>query len=147
MSPGLQRSLAFNENLRVSDFVLTGCREFYSEGTTNFHKMYAIKDLLHNKPKFNEHLRTKMFVLGFDIYTVMTTSGKTPNNQRDKYYRIILSGFGRSLSQINMNMGLEIAGGDCIRGTENITDSFYYTEIELVVSKGYFKISSNIYSI
>lgn len=98
--------------------------------------MYNIKDLIHNSPKGNEILRTKMYVLGFDFYATLTTNDNPPKlDSEDPYYSTVISGYSRKMSKINLHRGEE-----CYKNTENITHHLYYTELDLIVSKGAYNL-------
>lgn len=128
--------LAYDENLQVSTFVLSGCKELLITKTNKF-KMFPIKDLIHNSPRNNEIVRTQMYMAGFDMYTALTTSSKRPNYEEDSFYHSVINGYGRKKSQINMNNGEE-----CYFRKENLTHQIYYTQLDLVLTKGKFIIFS-----
>lgn len=129
----LSGCFAFNENIRVTDFY--ECEEVLVK-TEDIQQSFPISCLWNNEINDKEVLRMKLFVLGMDMHIELGVGddfGKT-------HHGIYISGnIGNPNWAIKSGIA-EVTGKEWGPAKEAITthliDSFFYTELYLVVTKG-----------
>lgn len=117
---------AFDKNIRISD--LAGCRELVLDGYNNYQLTVPISSFSNNVVNPNEKLRMKFYVIGYEIIIQFLNS----KNNIDLFSAI--AGYERRFCNIGYadTGAFVVPPADCLKHT----NSFYYTEFTLVLTKG-----------
>ncbi|KAL5286912.1 hypothetical protein ACFFRR_008110 [Megaselia abdita] len=125
---------AYDENIKVTDFY--ECEEVFLK-SEDVNDVYQISCLWNNRIDDNEVLRIKLFVLGFDMHIRLSVG----EDFSKEHHGIYING--------NMQSGIALVNGNNWgpakeEKTTNLTDSFFYTEMFLVVTKdGWINLSEH----
>lgn len=129
---------AYDEDIQISD--LSGCREIRLNGRNNNEWTVPISSLSNIKMNPNETFRMKLFAIGYDFNIYF----KEANNSVK--FLATITGWNRSTCGLCIGNDCNIPFAkltqvDCT----NLTNSFYYTEFQVVITKGEFFFFWNTY--
>lgn len=127
----------YNKTIMFND--VRDCVELHLEKAKHYYTdiVVPIDELCHNKPNQDEILRMKAFFLGSDFYIEMMPNPHKPvyYDPQIRFYHTVIGGWERRKSKISIS-GLDGPTLTCgTSDTIGLLDSFYFTELQIVVKK------------